>query len=453
MTDITLTDGQAAAVRKIVAWWLRCQAEIEAGKPLSQQVFRLFGYAGVGKSTILETALKEIQGTAMPRIDGKTVEDRESQREKIRDMAYDSLLVMAMAFTGKAALVMTRKGVPASTIASSIYIPVEPTEEAIETAKKELAMLRETGPDAVGMTRDLWAALVRDRENQLLKMHETTWILNSDSLVQDAGLILLDEVSMVDTETGDDLKSFGKPILVSGDPGQLPPIKGEGAFTAQEPDVMLTEVLRQAAESPIIRLATTARHGLPIPYGKFSPEVWKVPRDGYHPAQLLGADQVICGLNATRIGLNNGMKAAAGFPEPMPIVGGEKIICLKNQRADGLINGQFLTLSEARDFKEFTFISKVVTEDGQEVGEKPVYRGHFDDHVSFDKERGQRDRFKKKGRVECVWGYAITGHKSQGSQWANIAIWDDGFGRTSEDRARWLYTAITRAESGLLILG
>lgn len=451
MTDITLTDTQAAAVRKVKAWWDQCQTEIEAGLKLSQQVFRLFGYAGVGKSTILEIALQEIKATAMPRIDGKTVEDRERQRETIRAMSYGNLLVMAMAFTGKAALVMTRKGVPASTIASSIYIPMEPTEEEIEKAKAALALLRETGPtEAVPI--ELWTALVRDREMQLRQMHEATWILNHDSLVQDAGLIVLDEVSMVDVETGGDLKSFGKPILVLGDPGQLPPIKGEGAFTSQEPDVMLTEVLRQAAESPIIRLATTARHMLPIPYGQFSPEVWKVQRDRYHPAQLLGCDQVICGLNATRIGLNNGMKSAAGFAEPVP-VGGEKIICLKNQRADGLINGQFLTLSAVRDVKEFTFIANVATEDGGEVGEKSVYRGHFDDHVRLDKERGQRDKFKKKGRVECVWGYAITGHKSQGSQWANVAIWDDGFGRTPEDRARWLYTAITRAESGLLILG
>ena len=29
---------------------------------------------------------------------------------------------------------------------------------------------------------------------------------------------------------------------------------------------------------------------------------------------------------------------------------------------------------------------------------------------------------------------------------------DDGYGHTAEDRARWLYTAITRAERGLVIL-
>lgn len=54
--------------------------------------------------------------------------------------------------------------------------------------------------------------------------------------------------------------------------------------------------------------------------------------------------------------------------------------------------------------------------------------------------------------IEAVWGYAITCHKAQGSQWENVLVFDDGLGRTAEDRARWLYTAITRAERGLVIL-
>ena len=54
--------------------------------------------------------------------------------------------------------------------------------------------------------------------------------------------------------------------------------------------------------------------------------------------------------------------------------------------------------------------------------------------------------------MESVWGYAITAHKAQGSQWRNVIVYDDGLGRTPEERARWLYTAITRAEQGLVIL-
>jgi exodeoxyribonuclease-5 len=54
---------------------------------------------------------------------------------------------------------------------------------------------------------------------------------------------------------------------------------------------------------------------------------------------------LICGLNATRLQLNNAMRAAAGFGGTyLPTGAAEKIICLKNQNDLGLINGMFLTL-------------------------------------------------------------------------------------------------------------
>ena len=42
--------------------------------------------------------------------------------------------------------------------------------------------------------------------------------------------------------------------------------------------------------------------------------------------------------------------------------------------------------------------------------------------------------------------------RPKGAQWENVIVYDDGLGRTAEDRARWLYTAITRAERGLVLL-
>ena len=46
-----------------------------------------------------------------------------------------------------------------------------------------------------------------------------------------------------------------------GDPAQLPPVKGGGFFTDSPPDVMLTEIHRQAADNPIIRLSQIIRSG------------------------------------------------------------------------------------------------------------------------------------------------------------------------------------------------
>ena len=73
-------------------------------------------------------------------------------------------------------------------------------------------------------------------------------------------------------------------------------------------------------------------------------------------------------------------------------------------------------------------------------------------YVQFDRDRLTRDHRDMRGLVESSWGYAITCHKAQGSQWENVVVYDDGLGRTAEDRNRWLYTAITRAERGLVIL-
>ena len=84
---------------------------------------------------------------------------------------------------------------------------------------------------------------------------------------------------------------------------------------------MLTEIHRQAGESAIIRLATMARQGLPIPYGEHDAYVWKMPRLGVMPEQMLRGGQVICGRNATRVQLNNAMKRAAGFDTVYPTGG------------------------------------------------------------------------------------------------------------------------------------
>lgn len=257
---------------------------------------------------------------------------------------------------------------------------------------------------------------------------------------------------MVNFEMAADIMSFGKPILVLGDPGQLKPIRGEGAFNNDKPDVLLTEIHRQAAESPIIILAMMAREGKFIPFGQYSENVFKMHRGELKPKDMLSADQIGCGFNSTRFALNNGMRKALGFDGLLPQSSEEKIICLKNQNDIGLVNGMFLSLSDCDTVNQFDFKANVITEDGSDLGRRTIYKGNYDDHVSFDKDRGYRDTFRKKGLVETTYGNACTIHKLQGSGFKNFILYDDGFGR-GEDRNLWMYTGITRAEEGLIILG
>lgn len=423
----TLSPQQASAIRAIVDWYRTPHDR--------KQVFSVFGYAGSGKTTTTRHAIDAVGLAPMARQGGCAGG------------------VLYAAFTGKAALVMTRKGTPASTIHSLIYRVSEATPEEIARVEKELFDLQRSLHRMAPAERAFSEMQIRRLQLRLADIHKPQFLLNEKSLVRDADLIVLDEVSMVGPEMAADLLAFGKPILVLGDPGQLPPIKGEGAFTNVEPNVMLTEIHRQAGESAILRLATMARHGEAIPYGTHDDHVWKMRRGDVAPDQLLRGGQVICGRNATRIHLNSAMKHAAGFAGTHPQGSGEKIICLKNRHDLGLVNGMFVSLADVRNEGPLDFSATITTEDGLTIGGRQrFYKGHYDDHVTPDPDRFRRDWKQMRGLIETVWGYAITAHKSQGSSWANVIVYDDGLGRTAEDRNRWLYTAITRAEQGLVLL-
>jgi exodeoxyribonuclease-5 len=439
MTDITPSDTQHRAIAAIRHWF-----ENDTGQ---QQVFRLFGYAGTGKSTVLRFALEEL--------------GLEHQRSGDDGESCTPGVVTAT-FTGKAALVLRRKGTPARTIHSLIYSVIEATEEEVEAAEGKIEEAIAGARHLTGFDRTTAQASIEAMRQAVAEMKRPRFALNPKSDAAHARLIVLDEVSMVGEEMARDLMSFGKPILVLGDPGQLPPIQGEGAFTKDAPDIMLTEIHRQAEESAIIRLATMARQGEAIGFGQYDSHVWKMRKGDVTPEQALRGGQVICGMNATRLQLNNAMRRAAGFGgTALPTGPAEKIICLKNQNDLGLINGMFITLADIVDEGSLYFSAVVTDEDGNRIGPPQqdgsvgrlrVYKGHFEDHLAFDKQRHDRDWKSKRMLTEATFGWAITGHKSQGSQWENVVVWDDGLGRTELDRRRWLYTVITRAEQGLVIL-
>ena len=246
-----LSEDQAEAVRRIVHWY-RHEREY-------QPVFSLGGYAGTGKSTVVAYAIEEL---GLP-------------RHKIVYCAY----------TMKAALILQRNRLPATTIHKLIKIPVEPSAFVYQRAREELAELREACPE--DMPRQLWLRRIRDLEQQLDNIRSLKFVLNTQSKLRGAALCVVDECSMVDQELADDLLSFGRPTLVVGDNGQLPPVKGGNSpFSCASPDIQLTQIHRQAAESPIIRLATMTRKGEHIPFGHYGSTVAKL-RYGRRPADEL----------------------------------------------------------------------------------------------------------------------------------------------------------------------
>jgi len=366
---MTFSPQQVAAIDAAGRWIKRGARE--------QQIFRLFGYAGTGKTTIAKHLAEGLDGE-----------------------------VVYAAFTGKAALMMQRHGCEnASTIHSLIYRP-------------------------------------HARYNG-----EVEFVLNRESDAAEAALIVVDECSMVDAELAQDLMSFGKPILVLGDPEQLPPVNGAGFFTSGKPDAMLTEIHRQAKNNPIILLATVVRKGLILPYRNYGQS--KVVKDeGLELSEILAADQILVGKNQTRHELNASIRDALGRKSKMPEVG-DRLVCLRNDHNLGIFNGGLFTVSKVPKYnsRQRVLNMEVLSEDFPDNPPLAIkVRREF-----FIGGNEDLDWSELRGTQRFNYGYALTTHKAQGSQWANVIIQDESavFG---VDRQRWLYTAITRAMERVTIV-
>lgn len=343
----------------------------------SSQVFKIFGFAGTGKTTMAKEIAAAAGGEAL-----------------------------FGCFTGKAALVLRKKGNDASTLHSLIYKPVEDPV---------------TG--------------------------EVEFKLNPDSPVSTADLLIVDEVSMVYEGLGRDLLSFGTKVLVLGDPFQLPPVNGGGFFTEGAPDVMLTEIHRQARDNPIIRMSMDVREGRGLQIGAYGQsqviERMSLERSVL-AASVLGADQVLCGRNNTRQTMNKRIRELNGFQGQFPTPG-ERLVCLKNNRVKGLLNGGMWTVLESEMRGRKVHMKLDSLDDNQRGVDVAVLREFF---LGTE---GGLDWKEKKGSDEFTFGYALTVHKSQGSSWPNVLVFDES-SAFREHAPRHLYTAITRAAEEVTVI-
>ena len=363
---------------KAVSRWLK-----EGHKP----VFRLFGYAGTGKTTLARHFASHVDGQ-----------------------------VQFAAFTGKAAQVLRSKGaVNARTIHSLIYRPRG--EEAVEDET--------TGKTSIN----------------------PTFSLNRQSPVARAALIVVDECSMVDEELGRDLMSFGTPILVLGDPAQLPPISGGGFFTEHEPDHLLTEIHRQARDNPIIRMAMDVREGRELEYGDLG-TARVIARAEVDQDMVLAADQVLVGTNRTRRRYNQRLRELKGFNAAYPQAG-DKLVCLRNDPAKGLLNGSlWKVMTSSRETVKpgiNLLVSPEEDDPDRGVAKIKLLKAAFE-NPEADIPWQQKKRFD-----DFDYGYALTVHKAQGSQWDEVVLFDESFA-FKDTRQRWLYTAITRAAERLTVV-
>ena len=286
-------------------------------------------------------------------------------------------------------------------------------------------------------------------------------------------IVVVDEISMVPKVLLDLLFSHKVYVICLGDPFQLPPIdKNDDNHLLDNPHVFLDEIMRQEAESEIIQLTMKIRNQEPIDFFKGN-EVQVLRKEELNTGMLTWADQVLTATNAKRISINNQMRILYGRgsdPED-----GDKIICLRNYwddyniNGDPLVNGTIGILTnsfrtyrnlppQVKTIKRFDILQADFVADQSiyeqvEIDYKMLITGEkcCDWRTSY-----QLGRLKYKyGELvprEFAYGYAITCHKAQGSEWDKVLVLEENFPFDRTEHARWLYTACTRASEKLVLV-
>ncbi len=384
-----LSHDQSLALDGLVEWYKK-----RGDSPF----ITLGGFAGTGKTTLISVFRKKLD-----------------KRDK-------KLRVAFVSFTGKASRVLRSK--------------------LVETKSLHLQ-------DSVSTIHSLiYSPIVNERE-------EIIGWEKREEIKYD--LIIIDEASMVDGSIWADLCSYRIPIIAVGDHGQLPPIREE--FNLMEkPILKLEQIHRQAKNNPIIKLSILAREKGEIPKGDYERGVRKISRSDPQSQDLINdllgnhnkETLILCGYNSTRVRLNRHIRTALGFELEEPQIG-DRVICLRNNHAKEICNGMLGTVQSVIGGNKDWFSMEVEMD-----GEKNPYSGLVAS-TQFNASSPLNFTKKRSGTLKTDlfdFGYALTVHKAQGSQAKRVILFEERFKQMDERMwRRWLYTAVTRAEEELFIIG
>jgi len=285
----------------------------------------------------------------------------------------------------------------------------------------------------------------------------------------EVNLIIIDEASMVNKEILSDLQHYGIPIIAVGDHGQLPPI-GDKSSLLINPQYQLKQIQRQAEGNPIISLSASVRKHGSITPGIYSRKEgarvykmnWENPitQKVFNNIEWTKEHIILCGFNATRVKLNNLIREKRKItrPEPYP---DERVICLKNNHDTKVMNGQLGTLVWMTK-PEPNIYDMTINMDGTGAFYESLVHNccfgkeTYDDgyeQISWKKNKAVLKRTGYKSIDIFDFGYAISVHRSQGSEWDNVVLFEQRSKHWDYDfYKKWLYTAITRAKKNLFII-
>ena len=289
-------------------------------------------------------------------------------------------------------------------------------------------------------------------------------------------IVVVDEVSMAPKTLIDLLFTHDVYVICLGDPGQLPPIeKDENNHLLDHPHVFLDEIMRQAQESEIIQLTMKIRNGESIDYynGK---EVKIIPYSQLNTGVLQWGDQILTATNAKRQTINNQMRQLLNYPNHP--VDGDKMICLRNYWEDfsvdgdplingtiGILKNSFQTWREIPRFvksniRRFDVLTgDLIIPDTNDMydlvdmDQKMILTGEKCCDWKLSYRLGKlRPKYGDIVPKEFAYAYAITTHKSQGSEWSKVVVLEENFPFDKKEHTQWLYTACTRSSEKLVLV-
>lgn len=387
--QLELSLDQKLALKQILAWYL------DKNKP---QYLTLGGYAGTGKTTLLAILRKFLY--------------KHNPKLKIAFLAY----------TGKAARVL------------------ETTFHYLKSVAKD---------DFIGTIHSFIYTPLMSEQEEIIGWTKKEKIK--------ADLIIIDESSMLNFEIWQDLLTYNVPILAVGDHGQLPPIQGK--FNLMEkPDLKLEQIHRQAADNPIIQLSIQARTMGKIAVGRYAAKVEKINRElddvqdriedlfeQYNEEQM-----ILCAYNYSRIRINKQIRANREKYGDKPQAG-DLVICLRNNHQKHLFNGMIGKIYHLEDKSKEFYLVHITFPDTPQAYEGLIYKAQFN---ALHAQNFTTSRRKTLQGDLFDFAYALTVHKAQGSQARRVILFEERMKQMDDEMwARWLYTAVTRAEEELFIIG
>jgi ATP-dependent exoDNAse (exonuclease V) alpha subunit len=427
------------------------------------EVFLLKGYAGTGKTTIISTLVKKLE-----LINSKAV---------------------LLAPTGRAAKVISNySDKEAFTIHKKIYYPKAQKGGGVSFTLQQ-----------------------NKHRNTIFIVDEASMISDtaSDSKLFENGSLLDDLMQYVYT-------GFNCKLILIGDTAQLPPVNMDlspaldenllsNQYNKQVTAIELDEVVRQKFDSGILHNATLLREALESGFYedfKFQIEDFKdiiKPEDGHILLDAINdayaskskEDAVIILRSNKRANLyNENIRERILFQEN-ELSTGDYLMAVKNNyfwlepasEAGFIANGDIIEVLEIFSFKEiygFKFaevsvrmvdypkmkpfetvlLLDTLTSETPSLPYEESNRLYQEVMKDYDDVKSKYKKFisvknnKYFNALQVKFSYAITCHKSQGGQWNTVFVEQPYLPNgVDRDYLRWLYTAVTRAQEKLYLIG